>query len=281
MKTGLVLEGGAMRGLFTAGVLDAFLEENLQFGGIVGVSAGAAFGCNFKSRQKGRVLRYNTAYCRDPRYCSFRSLITTGDLYGRKFCYEDLPDRLDPFDWERFEKDPTPFWVTCTRVETGKAEYFLCDGDRKRTMQIFCASASMPLVSRKVMIGGEAYLDGGLADSVPLGFMEERGFAKNVVILTQPRTYQKEASSALPLAALLYGKNSGLYRCMENRHLAYNAQREEIFQREKEGKALVIAPTEPLPVSRIEKDPEKLCLCHRIGYETAKKQMDAVKAFLL
>ncbi len=280
MKTGLVLEGGAMRGLFTAGVLDAFLEEDLQFGGIAGVSAGAAFGCNFKSRQKGRVLRYNTRYCRDPRYCSFRSLITTGDLYGRKFCYEALPMELDPFDWETWEKDPTPFWVACTHVESGEARVFLCDENRTRNMDIFCASASMPLVSRKVVLDGEEYLDGGLADSIPLAFMEEKGFAKNVVILTQPRDYKKERSSALPLAALVYGKKSGLYKCLESRHLHYNARREEIFRGEKEGTVFVIAPDEALPVGRIEKDPEKLRAAHRIGYQTAKKQMDAIKEFL-
>ncbi len=281
MKTGLVLEGGAMRGLFTAGVLDAFLEEGLRFDGIVGVSAGAAFGCNFKSYQKGRALRYNTTYCRDARYCSIRSLLMTGDLYGRKFCYDTLPMELDPFDWDFWEKDPTPFWVTCTHVKTGEARTFLCDKNRKRNLSIFCASASMPLVSRKVILDGEAYLDGGLADSVPLRFMEEQGFEKNVVILTQPRHYRKEKSSALPLAALRYGKKSALYRCLESRHLRYNAQREEVFSREAEKKALIIAPEESLDVGRIEKNPEKLRLAHRIGYETAMKQMSQIKEFLI
>ncbi len=280
MKTGLVLEGGAMRGLFTAGVLDALLEEKVRFDGIVGVSAGAAFGCNFKSRQKGRVLRYNTRFCRDPRYCSFRSLLFTGDLYGRKFCYERLPGELDPFDWETWEKDETPFWVMCTNVKTGQARAFLCDERRARVMDIFCASASMPLVSRKVRIDGEEYLDGGLADSIPLEFMEGQGFEKNLVILTQPRNYQKQKASALGAVALRYGKKGGIYRCMEDRHLRYNAQREEIFQKEKEGKAYVLAPSEKLPVGRIEKDPEKLCAAHRMGYEMAKQQMDAILKFL-
>lgn len=281
MKTGLVLEGGAMRGLFTAGVLDAFLEEGLSFDGIVGVSAGAAFGCNFKSRQKGRALRYNTKYCRDARYCSFASLVTTGDLYGRKFCYDTLPNKLDPFDWEAWEADPTPFWVTCTHAESGAARYFSCDEDRERNMRLFCASASMPLVSRKVFVDGEAYLDGGLSDSIPLAFMESGGFEKNLVILTQPREYRKERSSALPLAALFYGKNGGLYGCMADRHERYNAQREEIFRREAEGKVFVVAPDAPLPVGRIEKDSEKLRLAHRIGYETAKAKMGELKRFLL
>lgn len=281
MKTGLILEGGAMRGLFTAGVLDAFLEEGLHFDGIVGVSAGAAFGCNFKTGQKGRALRYNTRYCRDKRYCSLFSLIFTGDLYGAKFCYDTLPMKLDPFDWDAWDRDPTPFWAMCTDVETGGAEGFLLDSDRERTMQIFRASASMPLVSRKVMIDGKAYLDGGAADSIPLGFMEEKGFEKNVVILTQTRSYQKEKASALPLIGLRYGKKSPLYGCMATRHRRYNAQRETIFQREREGKAFVLAPAEPLPVGRTEKDPEKLRLAHKIGYDTAKEKMSELKQFLL
>ena len=280
MKIGLVLEGGAMRGLFTAGVLDAFLEEKLVFDGIVGVSAGAAFGCNYRSAQIGRALRYNTRFCRDKRYCSLYSLITTGDLYGAKFCYKDLPETLDPFDWKTWEENATPFWVTCTSVETGKAEHFLCNEDNARTMKLFQASASMPLVSRKVLLDGKPYLDGGISDSIPLEFMEHQGFEKNIVILTQPQDYRKEKSSALPLVALRYGKKSPLYRCMANRHEMYNSQRNLVFQREKEGSVLPLAPDAPLPVGRTEKDPEKLRLAHKIGYDTAKKQMCEIKAFL-
>lgn len=280
MKTGLVLEGGAMRGLFTAGVLDAFLEEGIRFDGIVGVSAGAAFGCNFRSAQKGRALRYNTRFCRDKRYCSLFSLVTTGDLYGAEFCYKTLPEELDPFDWDAWDRDGTPFYVTCTHAETGTARSFLCNGDRERTMSLFRASASMPLVSRKVMIDGESYLDGGVADSIPLSFMEDQGFEKNVVILTQPSSYRKESSSALALMGLRYGKKSALYQCMKSRHTRYNAQREEIFRKQAEGKAFVIMPSEPLPVSRTEKDPEKLRLAHRLGYDAGKEQTERLKEFL-
>ena len=143
MKRGLVLEGGAMRGLFTAGVLDALLEENIKFDGIVGVSAGAAFGCNFKSKQKGRVLRYNTRFCRDARYCSFRSLLFTGDLYGRKFCYDRIPNKLDPFDSDAFKANPMPFYAVCTNIETGKAIHPLLENGDDNDMQYFRASASI------------------------------------------------------------------------------------------------------------------------------------------
>lgn len=280
MKTGLVLEGGAMRGLFTAGVLDAFLEEGLCFDGAMGVSAGAAFGCNFKSRQKGRALRYNTRYCRDRRYCSFFSLLTTGDLYGADFCYRRLPMELDPFDWKTYEENPMPFWAVCTQVDSGEAKAFLCEGEKERVMDIFRASASMPLVSRKVKIHGKAYLDGGVADSIPLLKMEEMGFAKNVVILTQPREYEKKKGKAISLLSARYGKNAGITRAMKRRHEMYNKEKEYVFEREKEGKAFVLAPESPLPVSRTEKDPEKLKLAHKLGYECAKKEMERIRAFL-
>ncbi len=280
MKIGLVLEGGAMRGLFTAGALDAMMEEGFSFDGMMGVSAGAAFGCNFKSGQIGRVLRYNTAYCRSWRYCSLFSLLTTGDLYGAEFCYRTLPEKLDPFDWQRYESDPTPFWAVCTNVKNGDPEAFLCQGEKNRVLDLFRASASMPLVSRTVSIDGQGYLDGGLSSSIPLSMMEEKGFEKNLVILTQPRAYVKQPASALGLVALRYGKNSALYRVMKTRHETYNREKELVFLREKEGRAFVLCPDEPLPVRRVERDPEALRKAYRIGYDTAKKEMKKMKVFL-
>ncbi len=279
-KCGLVLEGGAMRGLFTAGVLDVFLEEGIEFDAAVGVSAGAAFGCNFKSRQKGRVVRYNTQYCRDKRYCSLFSLLTTGDLYGADFCYRLLPEELDPFHWKEYNENPLEFYAALTRVETGRAEYFSCTGEKERVMKIFQASASMPLVSRKVTVDGKEYLDGGVSASIPLGFMEEKGMEKNVVILTQPRDYVKPKSSALSLVRLCYRKDPLLCRAMERRHLVYREEKELVFRREREGSAFVFAPSSPLPVSRTEKDPEKLYQAYEMGQEEARKKLSALKAFL-
>lgn len=280
MKKGLVLEGGGLRGLFTAGVIDFFMEQNILFDGAIGVSAGAAFGCNFKSHQIGRVLRYNTRYRADKRYCSFHSFLTTGDLFGADFCYRVLPETLDPFDWEAFFAEPMPFWALCTETESGKPVPFLCEGDRARILDIFRASASMPLVSRKVKIDSETYLDGGIASSIPLSFMEKEGFEKNVVVLTRPREYKKSRSSILPLIALRYGRKSGLYRAMARRAEAYNAEKEYVFLREGEKAAFVIAPERPLPASRTEKDPAVLDQTHRIGYETAKALFPALQEFL-
>ena len=192
--TGLVLEGGAMRGMFTAGVLDVWMEQGLRFDAAVGVSAGAVFGCNLKSRQIGRVLRYNLKYCRDPRYCSLRSLLRTGDLFGAEFCYRTLPEELDPFDKTSYEQDPTVFYVVCTDVETGQPVYHRCDRADTETFAWFRASASMPLASKPVRIDGRSYLDGGIADAIPLRFLTDRGFDRNVVVLTQPRGYEKKKS---------------------------------------------------------------------------------------
>ena len=186
MKTGLVLEGGAMRGLYTAGVLDILMENGITVDGAVGVSAGAVFGCNYKSGQIGRVLRYNLAYCRDPRYMGLRSLIRTGDLYGEQFCYHDIPDRLDPFDREAFRKNPMAFYVVCTDVHTGEAVYYRLSDGGDRDIQWMRASASMPLVSRTVQVDGYELLDGGIADSIPIAWFRSQGYTRNLVILTQP-----------------------------------------------------------------------------------------------
>lgn len=280
MKRGLVLEGGAMRGLFTAGVLDGLLEAGVSFDGAVGVSAGAAFGCNFKSRQSGRVLRYNTRYCGDRRYCSLYSLITTGDLYGADFCYRRLPEELDPFDWISYEKNPMEFYAVCTDLESGEPVLFSCTGKREQVMDIFRAGASMPLVSRTVWIDGKPYLDGGIASSIPLALWERRGYEKNVVVLTQPRDYVKKASRATALTALRYRKYPAFCRMAKNRHEVYNGEREYVFRQEREGNAFVIAPPEPLPVGRTEKNPEKLCLAYDWGRVEAEKRLPELKAFL-
>ena len=189
MKIGLVLEGGAMRGMYTAGVLDVLMENEITVDGAIGVSAGACFGCNYKSRQIGRSIRYNLKYCRDPRYISIRSLLFSGDIYNAKFCYEELPVHLDPFDVEAYQKNPTEFYVVATDVNTGKAVYQRLDKGDGDDIQWIRASASMPLVSRIVKIGEQELLDGGIADSIPFEWFVANGYEKNIVVLTQPKGY--------------------------------------------------------------------------------------------
>ena len=279
-KQGLVLEGGAMRGLFTAGVMDVLMENGIVFDGIVGVSAGAAFGCNYKSGQIGRVLRYNTTYCQDWRYCSFRSLIKTGDLYGADFCYHELPEQLDLFDDEAFQKNPADFYAVCTDCESGEPVYKKIQSAQYNDLEWIRASASMPLVSRIVDINGQKLLDGGIADSIPLRFMENSGYANNVVVLTQPRSYRKKKNSLLPLMKLALKKYPKVVDAMARRHINYNETLDYIRKQEQEGKVFVISPDEKLDIGRTEKDPDKLREVYAIGRKAAEAKLGELKRFL-
>ena len=213
MKTGLVLEGGAMRGMFTAGVLDVLMEAGVAVDGAVGVSAGAAFGCNYKSRQIGRAIRYNMTYCRDPRYCSLRSLVRTGDLYGVDFCYRVIPMELDPFDVETFARNPMPFYAVCTDLRTGKPVYHLLQNGGEEDMAWIRASASMPTRDLVlVRVDSHELLDGGIADSIPLRFFESIGYERNIVVLTQPQGFIMEKNRYLPLLRVALRKYPKAFR---------------------------------------------------------------------
>ena len=280
MKKGLILEGGGMRGMFTAGVIDVMMEADVALDGIVGVSAGAVFGCNYKSRQIGRTIRYNTAYCRDPRYCSFRSLLFTGDMYGADFCYRRIPYELDIFDTETFVKNPMEFHVVATDVESGKALYHICTDCGENDLLWMRASASMPLVSRIVEADGYKMLDGGIADSIPLRYFEEQGYEKNIVVLTQPRDYVKGKNAMLPLMRLSLGRYPHLLETMAHRHEMYNETRAYIAEREKEGSVLVLCPDADLPISRTERDPDKLREVYALGRRAAEERLAEIRAFL-
>ena len=280
MKRGLILEGGGMRGLFTCGVTDLLMENNIIFDGIIGVSAGAAFGCNIKSGQCGRALRYNTTYCNDPRYCSFSSLVKTGDLFGADFCYREIPEELDLFDIEAYRSSPVEFYAVVTNIETGKAEYHKCDLGNGEDLLWIRASASMPLVSRIVNIGSNKYLDGGIADSIPLRAAEELGYEGSVVVLTQPRGYFKEKNKLLPLMKLVFRKYPKLLDAMERRHEMYNESLEYVAECEKRGDVFVIAPREKLIVGRIEKDPDILSRVYANGRDTCNERLEDLCIFL-
>ena len=280
MKTGLVLEGGAMRGLFTAGVLDVFMENGISVDGAIGVSAGAVFGCNYKSRQIGRVLRYNLDYCNDKRYCSFRSLLKTGDLYGKDFCYNQIPNNLDTFDVDTYQNNPMDFYVVAIDIISGKPIYKKCDDGTKNDLEWYRASASMPIVSNIVKIGELELLDGGIADPIPLKHFESLGYIRNVVILTQPENYSKKPNRFMPVFKKLYNKYPDFIKVMENRHKIYNAQIEYVQQREEEGLAFVIRPPEKLPIRRIEHNPYKLRKAYEIGRNCAHERLDELKEFL-
>ncbi|MBQ2848352.1 MAG: patatin family protein [Clostridia bacterium] len=280
MKTGLIMEGGAMRGMFTAGVFDVFLENGIEFDGAIGVSAGAAFGCNFKSRQIGRVIRYNKRFAKDPRFCSFRSLIKTGDLFGAEFCYHTIPNELDIFDTQAYIENPMEFYVVCTDVETGKAVYINSDEAGEDALEYFRASASMPLVSRTVEIKDRKLLDGGIADSIPIQFFESIGYNRNVIILTQPLGYTKKPSSAAKLMKYALKDYPSVAEAMENRHNEYNETIEYILRKEAAGEVFVIRPETALEIGRIEHNPDVLQRVYDQGRAISEKNLEKIREFL-
>ena len=280
MKRGLVLEGGAMRGLFTAGVLDVFLEAGVEFDGMIGVSAGACFGCNYKSRQPGRVIRYNKRFAKDPRYCSWTSLFKSGDLFNADFCYRELPDALDPFDRETFEANPMEFHLVTTDCATGKAVYRKIEKVDHEAFDWIRASASMPLVSRPVALDGGLHLDGGLSDGIPLKYFESIGYDRNIVITTRPHGYRKFPSAKIKLLKPLLNKHPAIYQALKTRYEWYNRTLEYIDSRIAAGAALLIAPPEKLPISRVCHDPETMQRVYDIGRASGECALDKVKEFV-
>lgn len=279
MKIGMVLEGGAMRGMYTAGVLDVMMENDVQIGTVMGVSAGAVFGCNYKSRQIGRTIRYNKKYCSDPRYVSVKNLVREGDIYG-EFCYSELPTKLDPFDVDTYRKTPVDFYLACTDVHTGETIYHLCNDGGPEDIQWMRASASMPLVSRPVRVGGYDLLDGGITDSIPLAWMQAHGFEKNVVVLTRPEGYRKKKSSGAGIMKVLLHKYPAVARAMKERPEKYNAQVEAVEQAAREGSVFLIRPSRLVEIERIEKNPEKLEEMYQLGRSDAAACLADLRAFI-
>ena len=279
MKKGLVLEGGAMRGLFTAGITDVMMENGIEPDGLIGVSAGAAFGCNYKSRQPGRAVRYNTRFAKDKRYCSWLSWWKTGDLYNAEFGYHVIPTQYDIFDDKAFEENPMEFYAVCTDVETGKAIYKKLEKASPLTYDWIRASASMPLASKVVELEGMKVLDGGVADSIPLKYFEQIGYERNVVILTQPEGYIKEHNRLMPLMRIALRHYPKMIQALDQRHLMYNQQLVYVREAEKAGRALVIRPDEKLPIGHISHDPEEMRHVYNIGRTMGERYLERIKDF--
>lgn len=281
MKTGLVLEGGAMRGIYTAGVLDVFMEKGICVDGVLGVSAGSVHGASYVNGQHGRNIRYTKNYCKNWRFMSFRSLLLTGSLVGEEFSYRDIPYELDPFDFKGLVDSPIEFYACATDVETGKPEYFNGKtSDEKRCLDIIRASSSMPLVSPFVEIDGKKYLDGGTSDSIPLLAFQKMGFEKNIVVLTRPMGYRKGQDSTLPLIQKKYEKYPAYIAACKNRYINYNEAIRRILQEEKKGNTLVIAPSHSIKISRMEKNPEVIQAQYDLGRLDAMTKYDQIVEFL-
>lgn len=280
MKNGLVLEGGGLRALFSAGVTDVMMENQIRFDGLVGVSAGATFGCNYKSGQIGRALRYNITFKDDPRYMSWRSLLRTGDLVGAEFSYHVLPTQLDIFDNEAFCRNPMEFHIVCTDVETGKPVYKRLDTMDGEGLDWIRASASMPIVSRPVPLEGKKLLDGGIVDSIPLEYFQRLGFGRNIVVLTQPKGFFKKRTKLMPLFQLTMRRYPAIIEAMGRRHLMYNRQLCYLAEEESKGNVLPIYPADTLPIGRTELNEEKMRRVYQMGRKAAEDNLSKIKDFL-
>ena len=278
MSIGLVLEGGAMRGLYTAGVLDVFLDNNIKVDGIIGVSAGVLFGVNYLSKQKGRAIRYNKKFAKDKRYMGMRSFLTTGNIINRDFAYYEIPFKIDVFDEETFEKSNTDFWATVTNIETGEAEYLKLTNVFEQ-MELLRATSAMPIVSEIIEIDGKKYLDGGVSDSIPVEKCKSMGYDKIIVVLTRTIEYRKKKASST-LAKIKYKEYPKLIETMENRYKKYNETVEKIIDMENKKEIFVIRPSKDLKIKRIEKDVDKLQAMYDLGVSDCKKQLEKLKEYI-
>lgn len=276
---GLVLEGGGFRGMYTCGVIDVFMENGICFDEVVGVSAGAAFGCNIKSKQIGRALRYNKRFCRDSRYSGLKSFIKTGDLYNKEFAYGIVPTILDPFDTKTFRENPLKFTVVCTDIHTGNPVYHEIQNGDATDIEWIRASASIPIVSKPVKLDGYELLDGGVSDSIPVNWMLERS-DKTVIVLTRDKSYHKEPMKYIHLLKKAFKEYPNLQKALENRYIVYNKTLDEIEQLEREGKVFVIRPSKPIACAMIEKDPDHLQEIYDIGRRDALHYLEDLKKYL-
>lgn len=278
MSVGLVLEGGGMRGLYTAGVLDAFLDAGIKVDGVIGVSAGALFGVNYVSEQRGRALRYNKKFISYPNYMGFRSWIRTGNVVNKDFTYYEIPMKLDVFDEKAFEKAGVDFYAVATDIESGKPDYLKIDNVFDQ-MEAFRASSSLPVVSKIVDYEGKKYLDGGLSDSIPVDFARSLGFDKLIVVLTRPIDYRKKPSSGR-IYKLLYRKYPNFVKVASLRYKHYNKAVEHVIDLEKKGELFALRPSQDLVIGRLEKNPDKFDEIYTIGLQDAREAMDDLKNYL-
>lgn len=277
---GAALEGGGMRGMFTAGVLDVLMNMNIYASSAVGVSAGAVFGCNYKSRQMGRTIRYNKAYCRDRRYASIKNWILTGSVYSKSFAYEEIPKRLDPFDTKAFSENPMRFTVVCTDIEEGRAVYHDCTTGGAEDIEWMRASAAVPIASAPVVIDGRSYLDGGITDSIPFRRVMSYGYAKNIAVLTQPLGYKKEPNEFLSFLERKFKDYPEFVNAVRVRHEMYNAELDELERLEKDGAVFVIRPSRKIVTNIVERNSKRLGGIYDLGVSDMENRLSELLAYL-
>ncbi len=278
MKTLLILEGGGLRGIYTAGVLDTFMKNKIKVDTVIGVSAGALFGINYLSNQRGRVIRYNLDNLKNKNYMGISSLIRTGNIMNKDFCFDKLIYETDPFDFDTFNKSKTDFYCVVTNVVTGKPEYIKID-DIENQLEYLRASGSMPVVSRIVHIKGKEYLDGGISDSVPIKWGLKNGYKKIIVVETRPKDYRKKKHNNF-LFKRFYKNYPKFVETYSNRYNVYNKTKEYIESLEEEKRVFVIRPSELVKISRIEKNKDKIQEMYRLGMRDANNKLKDLKKYL-
>lgn len=280
MKTGILMEGGGFRGTFTCGVIDVLMENGISFDGAAGISAGACFGCNIKSKQIGRGIRYNLAYVKDDRYLSVKNLLREGNLFGTQFVYNDLPKEFDHFDYKTFTENPMEFYVGAADLENDRIAYHKLTDSGEKDMLWFRAGASLPMVAKPVEIDGHWYMDGGLIEPVPLRFMEKKGYDRNLIVLTQPKGYKKGPTGNRLLLRLSLRHFPEAYKTMLKRPKRYNKTIAYCRKREQAGTALILYPPCDLPGTRLCREPLKLQQNYEMGRQAALENLDRIREFL-
>lgn len=278
-KIGLILEGGGMRGIYTAGVLDFFIEKNIEVDITIGVSAGSCHASSYLSKQYKRAYNATVDYINDKRYLSFSNLIKTGSIFGMDFMFNKIPNELNIYDYDTFAKSKSKFVVVATNCETGSPEYFELK-DLKKEIIYMQASCSIPMFANIVEIDDFKLVDGGVSDSIPIEYALNQGYKKNIVVLTRDITYKKNKQKFLSIVNRKYKKYPNLIKSIENRHLNYNKSLNLVNQLEKDGDVLVIRPKKPVNVSQIEKNAKKLTSLYEEGYDDAKELYDKILDFI-
>lgn len=275
-EVGLVLEGGGMRGLYTAGVLESFLDHEVYFPYVIGVSAGAGTAASYLSKQKGRNKVVNINYIKDPRYLSWNNMIKNRQFFGMDFIFDEIPNKLVPFDYEQFSNNPAEFVIVTTDCMTGEPVYFRKEDYGKDMLTVLKASSSLPFAAPEVYYKNHILLDGGVSDSVPIKKAKLDGFNKNVVILTRNRGYVKKPSKFAFLVKRKYPQYPRLQQALINRYRVYNETTRFLEEEEAKGNIIIIRPHQPVEVGRLERNPIKLEKLYEQGYNDGKKMLSKI-----
>ncbi|MEI3598712.1 MULTISPECIES: patatin-like phospholipase family protein [unclassified Oceanobacillus] len=278
VNAGLILEGGGMRGLYTAGVLEYFMERDLYPPYVIGVSAGACMAASYLSRQKGRNKKVNLGFIEDKRYLSFRNFIKKRELFGMDFIFDEIPNKLVPFDMDAFKQNTEEFVIVTTDCDTGEPVYFNKTDQGTDLVKLLRASSSLPFVASSVEYKSRHLLDGGISDPIPIKKSEQDGFEKNVIILTKPEGYFKRPRKMYSI--IKYKQHPKINDLLRERYKHYNETLEYVAKQEQLGNAFVMRPSAELPVGRAERKKERVEELYELGWNDAKEQFEALQRFL-